>query len=156
MLTSRTSTVFDIPHLATDMRPEDIAEVKAYSGLCPLMALSLAIVSSKKCFTIVNDKDEVCGMYGIVQDPMYHESAKIWMLASPKILLERSSFIRQCRSYIDAIQEDYKLLYNYVDERNTVHIRWLEWCGFRIINRCENFGAQGKPFLHFVRLKDMK
>jgi hypothetical protein len=135
------------------MRPEDVAEVYANSGLSPLVALTISFANSAQCYTIVNDRDEVCGMYGVVNDTL--EPIKVglvWMLASPKLFEGKRQFIKECRTYIDKLQEDYDLLYNYVDERNTVHIRWIEWSGFKIIKRHPEHGVQQIPFLEFVRI----
>ena len=78
----------------------------------------------------------------------------VWMLCSPKILKYRRRFAKESRQWIEAMHQRYDLLWNVVDERNAVHIRWLTWCGFTFINRHETLGVAQVPFLEFVRVAD--
>jgi hypothetical protein len=43
---------------------------------------------------------------------------------------------------------DYPVLRNYVDQRNTVSIRWLRWLGFRM-GEPAVMGAARVPFVPF-------
>ena len=45
----------------------------------------------------------------------------------------------------------FDLLYNWVDARNKVHVKWLRWLGFIFINKHHN--DQGIPFYEFVKVK---
>jgi hypothetical protein len=62
--------------------------------------------------------------------------------------------IKQLRkSYlVQTLQQNYDVLFNLVDERNTLHIRWIQWCGFTFVNRHPALGAEQRPFLEFVRI----
>ena len=32
------------------------------------------------------------------------------------------------------MQDKFPVLFNYIDSRNQLHLTWLKWCGFKIIN----------------------
>lgn len=148
----RRSTLDDVRSLAPRLRSEDAAEVMANSGRSPLFALASGFFSSDVPLSIVGDDEEVVGMFGVV--PEAPGAAAIWLLASDDLKRYQLPFLRQCRQYINAFHVKYPLLYNVVDERNTVHLKWLQWCGFTFINRHEAWGHESRPFLEFCKLKE--
>jgi hypothetical protein len=75
----------------------------------------------------------------------------IWLLASDDIHRIRFSFLRESRKVIDFLNQKYPKLWNYVDSRNQLHLRWLKWCGF-IFLRKVNYGVNQKPFYEFIKL----
>ena len=46
------------------------------------------------------------------------------------------------------------MIWNYVDARNVVHIKWLKWLGFTIINKHNQFGIGRIPFYEFVKIRE--
>ena len=76
----------------------------------------------------------------------------VWLLASPKLLKHGLKLARESRRWVESLQSQYDVLFNLVDERNTVHIRWIQWCGFTVVNRHPALGAEQIPFLEFVRV----
>ena len=32
------------------------------------------------------------------------------------------------------MEDKFPILFNYIDSRNKLHLTWLKWCGFKIIN----------------------
>lgn len=76
----------------------------------------------------------------------------IWMVGTDQIKFASRPFLRTSRELLNQVSDGYSLVFNYMDERNTAHIRWVSWLGFTFINRHERFGRLGLPFLEFVRI----
>jgi hypothetical protein len=136
--------------LATRLRKADRDEIEAASGMEPVDALRVsAELSAPACSIIDNDWDEgeVVGMFGCVPD------GTVWLLAADALVQPplRRQFLRECRTYLDALP--YPLLHNVVDERNKVHIRWLQWMGFTFIGEPILVGPNKLPFRKFVRIQ---
>lgn len=139
--------------LAQDLRPEDEAEIRAMSGQESVVSLKHGVVFSDLPTTIMDEDGSVLGMFGAVSTGSNPRMGTVWMLCSPKILKYRRQFAKESRQWIEAMHQRYDLLWNVVDERNTVHIRWLQWCGFTFIRRYPVLGVEQRPFLEFVRIK---
>ncbi len=79
----------------------------------------------------------------------------VWLLGSDALTQPplRRQFLVEGTVYLDTLHRFRPLLWNVVDERNTLHVRWLKWMGFTFINRHPYYGAEQRPFLEFVRLK---
>jgi hypothetical protein len=143
----------DAHFLAPRMRPEDIAEVAALSGHTPLQSLLASLEEGAECLSIIDNHEEVVGMFGINHWPDFGEDqAAVWLLASPGLVAIQREFMRQTRSMLRMFHRQYPLLWNVVDERNTTHIRWLRYFGFSFLQRHERLGVEGRPFLEFVRI----
>ncbi len=149
---TRKTKLKDILAVANDMRPADLAEVQAASGREPKEVLLQCFFEGQPCMTICGEDDEPIGMWGVI--PMGEMLGGVWMLAANSLVKSKArqwSFLRQARSYVDQMQEEYPVLANCVDARNKVHIRWLRWMGFTFIAEHPNYGAEGRLFLEFVR-----
>lgn len=147
----RGATLEDCYELAPKLRKEDIEEIKANANYKPEDALIQGFQFSEVPLVIANEKDEVVSMFGccpITNTP----SALVWLLASDGLQKISKPFLRNNRMVIDIFQKRYPILYNFVDVRNTLHIRWLKWCGFTFINKHEQFGFERKPFYEFIRI----
>ena len=59
-------------------------------------------------------------------------------------------FLRESRKVVNLLNHKYKLLWNYVDCRNELHLRWLKWCGFKFLRKI-NYGVNQKPFYEFIK-----
>ncbi|MGD9727134.1 MAG: phage protein Gp13 family protein [Candidatus Melainabacteria bacterium] len=147
------ATLAEAIALAQDLRPEDEAEIRAMSGHEPVTSLSHGIQFSDLPTTVMDEDGSILGMFGAVPTGRNPRVGVVWMLCSPKILKHRRQFAKESRQWIEAMHRRYDLLWNVVDERNTVHIRWLQWCGFTIIKRHEVLGIENRPFLEFVRIR---
>lgn len=136
--------------VAPRMRQEDINEVKAASGLGPLEGLQRGIEASAECYTIWVG-DNPIGIFGVV--PTGNESIGcVWMLGTDIIKEHQIEFLRKSIEWRDEFQNTYSVLFNNIDARNTLHIKWLQWLGFTFINQFPEYGAELRPFYQFVRI----
>jgi len=128
--------------VASNLRPEDRREVEEGHGIDATEAL-LDAVQKPSCvyFTMPNGK--TAGMAGV--DP----GGQIWMLCTHAIHDYPIWFARQARRYVER-QPD-KLLWNVVDKRNTVHLKLLQFLGFKFLREIE-FGPNKLSFIEFVRI----
>tara|TARA_R100001594_G_scaffold98085_1_gene132514 strand:- start:234 stop:632 length:399 start_codon:yes stop_codon:yes gene_type:complete len=131
------------------MRSADRDEIKAALGKSPFDGLIDSVALSDVPFTIMADQ-EPAAMFGA--GPVVSGVGCIWLLGTDLILQNSTRFLRESRYWLEICAKPYDLLFNYVDERNSAHIRWIKWLGFTVINRHEKFGVEQRPFLEFVRI----
>lgn len=150
MIDVRPTVKEDVLALAPRLRQADIDEVKAASGLDPETALILSHQVSSECFTVFGGCNQIA-MFGVKQEDN-PSIGRIWMLGSDEIHDHRFGFLRRSKAWVDHLQDRYPILYNYIDARNTVHIRWLQWLGFSFINEVHGYGSEQRLFYQFVRI----
>ncbi len=123
------------------------------SGNDPLQSLLVGVREGTDTLTIVGDDGEVIGMFGIHHHPAFgEEQACVWMMSSPSLLKIKNEFIRKTPEYLGMFHRQYPLLWNLVDARNEVHVRWLKRTGFVFLKRHDNFGPEQRTFFEFVRI----
>lgn len=148
----RRSVARDAADLAPRLRPDDAREVLAAGSPSSLHALSGGYIHSTHCLTVTDEDDVpqimfgVCGVKG--EDLGY-----IWLLGSDFLDKHPVHFLRLTPKWLDAFHADFPLLGNYVDARNTLHIKCLKWFGFSFLRRALGSGPGNPPFLEFARLK---
>lgn len=150
----RPSTVADAEYIAPRLREADKSEIRAATGNDPLQSLLNGLHIGTCCYTMVTPDGEPAGMFGLVEtsDPI---AAAVWALATDQLLKHRITFMRESHKWIISANAIYPVLFNYVDERNNVHIKWLSAMGFTFIQRHMHFGVERRQFLEFVRIKDV-
>ena len=136
----------DCQYLADKLRYEDKREILDATGFTPISGLTFSYVSSEVCFTIVDKNNIPVGMFGVSKD------GAIFLLASNEIKRIRYSFLRESRKVVDFLNTKYPMLWNFVDCRNELHLRWLKWCGFKFLRKIK-YGVSQKPFYEFIRIK---
>jgi len=148
----RLSTLEDIKYLAPRLRQADKEEILASVGLTPYEALMIGYLENVIVFTIVNKNNEPVAIFGI--NDVGQNVGAIWLVATDKLKDIQYSFLRENKKVIDFLNTKYKILWNFVDCRNSLHIRWLKWCGFKFINK-QNYGVLNKPFYEFIRINNV-
>jgi hypothetical protein len=132
--------------VAFNLRPEDRREVEEGHGCDPLIELvQAAQEGSCVYFTVPNGK--TAGMAGVEKDGC------IWMLCTPAIHDSPFTFAREAKRFVDKRQE--KLLWNIVDERNTVHLKLLKFLGFKFLRRIFH-GPNHLSFIEFARVQEKR
>jgi hypothetical protein len=143
----------DIPQVVNNLRQADIEEWEAFSGVHPRNLLPF-LAYDPNTNALVNSDGVPVGLFGVTPFRDNHKVGIVWMVATPLLIKSQIEFLRKSVKWLDDVQcEKYPVLFNYVDARNTVHIRWLKWCGFQVISRKERWGAQSLPFYEIVRIK---
>jgi hypothetical protein len=148
----RLATLEDLKYLAPRLRYEDKREILSAVGLTPYQALLTGYIENVIVFTIVNKYNEPVAIFGI--NDVGQNVGAIWLLATDKLKDIQYSFLRENKKVIDFLNTKYKILWNFVDCRNSLHIRWLKWCGFKFINK-QKYGVLNKPFYEFIRINNV-
>lgn len=149
----RPATLEDAVSLAPRLRQADLQELVASAGPCdPVVPLALGVATSVPCYALIARDGELSALLGVTPT-VDRMCGAIWLLGTDAIERNARDFLRHTRSVADKLNDLYPVLFNYVDERNTVHRRWIEWAGFTFINRIEHHGAEKRPFLEFIRVR---
>ena len=149
----RPSLLTDVSTVAENMRKEDVAEVKAQTGACPKGGLLYAYFMSKPCLTVVSRHGHLMAMGGVV--PEGKKTGRIWLLGCQSMVddsIDRRWFLRKSKEKLADMQSLYPLLFNVVDARNEVHVKWISWLGFTFIKKHLNWGPERQMFYEFVRI----
>jgi hypothetical protein len=143
----------DLPFLVERMRPEDVQEIKAGRGVEPLPALLYGLRTADICYTLGNEENPYVGIVG-VSKTYVPGAGGVWMLCTEDLVKHQFKFLRGClqSGVLEEFHDRYPVLWNCVDERNTQHIKWLTWLGFKFIMRHPYYGVEQRPFLEFVRI----
>ena len=140
----------DAIRLAKNLRKEDKQELKAYGNFKYDEALKMGVAQSKIPLAIYDKEGKIVCLLGVRN--INNRLGQVWLLASPRIEKLSIKFLRNTRTAADLLTKDHKLLFNYVDARNKLHIRFLKFCGFTFINKHEEFGFEKRPFYEFVKI----
>lgn len=141
----------DVTYIAEFMREADRAEIRSHSGREPLEALSFAFAECPRRWTIEVD-GRPAAMFGVYRSG---DIGQPWMLGTDLLVRAQWWFLRRSRKWLPVIAQGCDYLANVVDCRNTVHIRWIQWMGFRIVARVPEFGYELRPFLRFMWQKSV-
>ena len=145
------TTVEDIDYIAPRLRKADKNECLAATGKQPLDVLYTSLLQGDINLTLNAPDGERVGLCGVAPSPLENSGA-VWMCATDAIFKHQMAFLRRSKAALDYLSQDYAVLYNCVDARNTVHIKWLKWMGFTFIAKHENYGAAKLPFYEFLRI----
>jgi hypothetical protein len=141
------SQAADAGQLAPLMRQADIEEVRASSGSTPLEALERAFAVSSLCFTAWRG-DTPLAMFGV--NEIAERIGVIWFLGSDAATEDPRAFARLTKYWLKAIQQEFDILTNVVDERNEIHVRWIDKMGFTFTVFHVEHGVEKRPFMEFV------
>jgi len=149
----RESLPEDCQIIADNMRQADVEEIRASHNWSPIEAMQAGFIYSEPPFTVIQNPDIPVAMWGVV--PEFDEGlnrGRIWLLGTPGIKDVRVQFLRECSHWIRTATRGYDVVYNTIDKRNKLHIRWLKWLGFSFVREIPDHGYEQRPFLEFVRI----
>ena len=129
--------------VASNLRPDDFREVYEGHGHFPLLHLPQYTFNGESVyFEVPNGK--TAGMAGVEPD------GSIWMLCTPAIHDYPLTFAREAKRFVDS--REHKLLWNIVDKRNTVHLKLLQFLGFKFLRELKH-GPNKLTFIEFCRVR---
>lgn len=146
---ARASVPGDVAELAVTMREADRRELAVGGVALPFDALQRGFTYSTHPQTIVGTDGSPVAMYGVV--PLGHRVGSPWMLGSDGLEEISVPFLRASQGVVADMLRDFDYLHNEVWEGNTLHIRWLKWLGFTVLDR----PASRPYFLPFWRTNNV-
>lgn len=144
----------DAAAIAGSLRETDRRDIQAALGEDPWVVVSRGIARSRPCYAAVDGQDRAFAVFGVIPVSSAPGLGVAWLLASRELARHRLYFLRHSRAWVGKLQESYAVLWNCVDARNEDYLPWLEWCGFRVLGRIEQFGAEGRPFYEIQRSRE--
>lgn len=139
-----------LDYIASHMREDDLAEVAASSALPPREALFTSFALSTHAYVVLGRDGTPVAAFGAAPHPL-PGCGIVWMLGTEGIRKEAMGIARATRRYFDELNGAYWMLWNYIDGRNAVSMRWLRWGGFELLAEHTTHGPEGRPFFTFAR-----
>lgn len=138
----------DVESLAPDLRPADVDEIRAASGLAPGSALRRSFSLSTHVWAAREDQSAVIALWGVGPLSLCAGMGCPWLLASTAFDRRARKIVSLSRPMLAVIRMAYPHLENHVDARNRRAVRWLGWLGF-VIEPPAPWGVEGRPFHRF-------
>lgn len=143
----------EVRYLAPRLRQADKNEIKAFAGVPAEIALPECVRAGRETWTMTGFSGEPVGLWGLQDVPDVPELGWVWMVCSAEVEKHPVQFIAAVKKFWPHLHKYHPIVTNHVDERNTAHIRWLRWMGFKLLRRIERWGAESRPFIEFARLQ---
>ncbi|MDP2876863.1 MAG: hypothetical protein Q8O00_11810 [Holophaga sp.] len=144
----------DVFHVALRLRLEDWRDAEAICDAGPRQAVWMTAWSSLWVTAVRRrhrqGQDLTLAIFGVAPSPMPGTGVP-WMLSASEFFDHPRALARYSREFVGRMLERYDVLTNWVDIRNVVSVRWLGWCGFKIMETVP-FGPHGLPF-HRVEMR---
>lgn len=145
------TTVEDIDYLSPRLRQADMDECSAATGKPVRDALYTGLLAGDITLTLRTSTGLRVGVCGVVPSPTM-DAGVVWMTATDDIYQHQMTFLRKSKAALEYLSDGYLALFNCVDARNHLHIKWLKWMGFTFIQKHEKYGAEQRPFYEFLRI----
>lgn len=139
--------------LHPNLREADVAEIAAMTGLSPEEALRTSVHYSSHGWVILDSQAKPISIFGAAPSGV-PGAGLMWMVGTEGIRRNASAIARNTRPYLEEMNRAYPILWNHVDARNAVSIRWLQWAGCRVIGEDPFFGPERRLFYVFARMPD--
>ena len=129
------------------LRPADAREITTVTGLPVNLAFRKCVADSKVWTKIACKFGQFLMAFGLSE----HDGWGIpWMVASPRALKHTKELLRLSDSILQEMLDEFPVLFNFIDSRNTKHIRWLNHMGFHFAHEY-TLPVDGIPFLYFYK-----
>jgi hypothetical protein len=139
--------------IAEDLRQADRQEIAASSGLPPLTCIREGIKLSDSAWIVLDRAGAPVSIFGVA--PSTQEGVGVvWLLGTNRMMREALPIARATGRCIRQLHTRYTCLFNFVDARNEVSLRWLHWAGFDIAAERHTHGTEGRLFYEVVRFDD--
>lgn len=132
------------------IRDEDKTELRIFNPKLSSVELIQNCVRDSTRTMMAKVEGVPAVLFGAKEYPDY---AAPWMISSHVIETIPVTFCKIANALIDALLGQYHILVNYVDARNTVHVKWLKWMGFEFVPR-HDFYYRGCWLYYFEMRKE--
>ena len=123
----RPATLADARDVAARLREEDRQEVLAAGGMDPRIVFPAYILEGREVFAAGVEGGPPVVLFGC--DPVVGEPdvGIIWLVSTPVLYDHPVEFLKWSKAIFSDFHRRHWTLTNFVDARNTRHIRWLKW-----------------------------
>ena len=128
------ATKADAIYVGANLRAADIDELEATFGPGRKQVATTVQawrVSRDTTFVGLADEEPIC-LFGLGTPSLLSDVGCPWMLGTDKVGFYSRAFLRHSRRVVALWSEQFPILRNYVDARNTDAVRWLQWVGFDV------------------------
>ena len=149
----RPTKIADILYICKYLRKADRAEILANSGSTPLDSLTRALYKGLLCFTGFREGRPIAifGTSAIVPDED-ETNAWIFMVGTDELTAHPKELMEMAKEWLPVLSLGADACMNYVDSRNTSHVRWLKRLGFELNEEEPVFLSDPKvPFFSFSK-----
>lgn len=148
----RDCTFADLAFVARNLRKQDQEEVIAGGGSDPSGGFAIAMMYGET-WALEGPSGNACMVGGVC--PTEEDGwGMCWMMGTDEILDHTREFLGMSRPFINSLHEQYHTLTNTIHSKNTLHIRWVEWCGFTVDrDPIPSPAGNGEVFFNIVRTK---
>ena len=140
----RAAKIEDVFKSAHRLRQADVEELQALGYDTAQDALLVAIAHSELSFVdTVDGSPEAFG--GVMSNGM------VWCVTTTEYIEDHTRrFLSITKELIEALQQTYPVLWNYVYKKNTKHVRWLKFMNFELLEEVP-YGPNKETFIKFTR-----
>jgi len=139
----------DVQHVMDNIRKEDFIEGLAFRGI-DIRPWVVEHYSPGRTYVLRDTDGTPGGIAGTDPNPS-EQYGLVWMLGTPLIEQRKFKFLRGSKDWIDEACRPYKAVGNLVHAANTVHLRWLQWCGFTMLRKVQA-GPFNEDFIEFIKV----
>lgn len=139
-----------IDNMVGRLREADHEECMASNGCSADTGLRRSFETSDVCWVATLDGQPVFA-FGVSRTSILCGTGHPWLLGTDGILKVGRETVRQSKRYVQEMLSRVDMLENWVDNRNTVSIKWLKWCGFKF-DKAAPFGIKQKMFRRFYMM----
>jgi hypothetical protein len=148
-----TQVVTWVDKLAGNLRQSDLDEIRAMTGSDPNDAVWSSLGISTHAFMVLDMDGTPVAVFGAAPHPLPGVGV-VWMVGTDDVARLGFSIARNTRPYFDTLNDAYRILWNYIDDRNKLSMKWLRWGGFRLLAEKPEFGPERRTFHIFIRINE--
>lgn len=145
----REATALDLISALAALRPEDARECHAQRGVNFFREIREQFNVKEEPWYAGLAGGELLCIFGVGGRPTtLSGTACVWMLATENLEKRARPFARHSREVVRVLISQNSYLFNFVDERNVLAVRWLRWLGFTVLEAVQ-YGVKGERFHPF-------
>lgn len=140
----------DCAIISLELREADRREIFASTAdASACRAIVASVRGSRVCFCVKRNGAAVM-LFGVARRALLGDAHVVWALASREIERAPFAFLRHCRRAVAGLNEVFPVMVNFVGVWNEQSLRWLRWCGFRVLE-ARRIGIHGEWFYPVIK-----